>query len=110
MKAKDYLSFYSERFQTSEINNSFYKLPEEKTLESWRETVPAGFCFSVKASRYITHMKKLTDPKESIERFFDRIVTLEDTLGPILFQLPPRSKRRLKIATLGGAVQECNTP
>jgi uncharacterized protein YecE (DUF72 family) len=90
MKAKEYLSYYAERFQTSEINNSFYKLPEKKTLESWRETVPAGFCFSVKASRYITHMKKLKDPKESIERFFDRIVTLEDTLGPILFQLPPK--------------------
>lgn len=89
MKAKDFLSYYTEHFSTSEINNSFYKLPEEKTLKTWRDTVPKGFRFSVKASRYITHMKKLKDPEESVERFFDRIDTLEETLGPILFQLPP---------------------
>lgn len=92
MKPRDFLSYYAQRFKTSEINNSFYKLPEEKTLQTWRDTVPSDFRFSVKASRYITHMKKLREPEESTKRFFIRIQTLKDRLGPILFQLPPKWK------------------
>jgi uncharacterized protein YecE (DUF72 family) len=84
------LEYYAGHFDTAEINNSFYRLPEKKTLVRWRETVPEGFVFSVKASRYLTHMKKLKDPREPVERLFDRVNVLGEKLGPILFQLPPR--------------------
>ncbi len=90
LSAKEFLVFYSRKFQTVEINNSFYKLPEESTLEAWKETVPPGFIFAAKASRYITHMKKLKEPRQSLATFLDRIAVLGDKLGPILFQLPPR--------------------
>jgi len=84
------LGYYAERFRSVEINNSFYHLPEKATLRHWRDTVPADFVFTAKASRYITHMKKLKDPEDSIDRFFNRVTSLGDKLGPILFQLPPR--------------------
>jgi uncharacterized protein YecE (DUF72 family) len=87
---KKFLAHYAEHFQTVEINNSFYRLPAEKTLVEWREIVPQDFIFGVKASRFITHMKKLKDPKEPLETFLGRINALRDKLGPILFQLPPR--------------------
>ncbi len=87
---KGWLGYYAERFHTVEVNNSFYNLPSESTFRSWRDDSPAGFLFSVKASRYITHMKKLKDPERSLKRFMDRVGALEDALGPILFQLPPR--------------------
>lgn len=84
-----FLEYYTGRFWTVEVNNTFYQLPDEETLVAWRDTVPAGFIFSVKASRYITHMKKLKDPQEPVSNFLDRVDTLGDKLGPILFQLPP---------------------
>src|SRR5215211_6295706 len=84
------LEYYADRFGSAEINNSFYRLPEKKTLRRWREAVPEGFLFSVKASRYLTHMKKLKDPLEPLERLLDRVSVLETKLGPVLFQLPPR--------------------
>jgi uncharacterized protein YecE (DUF72 family) len=93
------LGFYAERFRSVEINNSFYQLPAEKTLEAWRETVPADFLFAVKASRYITHFKKLKDPEEPLATFLGRVEALRQKLGPVLFQLPPRwraSPDRLK--------------
>jgi uncharacterized protein YecE (DUF72 family) len=90
MKAEDFLRFYAERFHTVEINNSFYRLPEEKTFSGWNKSVPEGFIFSVKASRYITHMKKLKDPKEPVARFMKNANALGDKLGPVLFQLPPK--------------------
>ena len=86
---KRFLDYYAEHFQTVEINNSFYQLPSPETLIQWREVTPPGFLFSVKASRYITHMKKLKDPAEPVSNFLKRIELLEDKLGPILFQLPP---------------------
>lgn len=86
------LSYYLKYFHTAEINNSFYQLPLKKTFEQWRNTVPSKFIFSVKASRYITHMKKLKNPQEALTNFLKRIDTLENNLGPVLFQLPPRWK------------------
>ena len=86
---KEMLSFYAEHFDTVEINNTFYHLASFKTLKTWRETVPRKFTFAVKASRFITHMKKLKAPKTSTKKFFTRVERLEDKLGPILFQLPP---------------------
>ena len=73
-----------------EINNSFYRLPSERALTAWRDTVSPGFLFAVKASRFITHLKKLKDPERSLAAFLDRIALLGEKLGPILFQLPPR--------------------
>jgi uncharacterized protein YecE (DUF72 family) len=87
---KAFLEYYAGSFGTAEINNSFYRLPERETLFRWRRAVPEDFVFSVKASRYLTHMKKLKDPKEPLERLFYRVDALGDNLGPILFQLPPR--------------------
>jgi uncharacterized protein YecE (DUF72 family) len=84
-----FLAFYQQHFHTVEINNSFYHLPAEKTLQDWRDKVPEEFIFAVKGSRYITHMKKLKAPEQSIKLFFDRVTILENHLGPILFQLPP---------------------
>ncbi len=88
--AHDLLGHYARSFDTAEINNSFYRLPERKTLRSWLDAVPDGFVFSAKASRYITHQKKLKDPRQSTRKFLRRIAVLGDALGPILFQLPPR--------------------
>lgn len=85
-----FLKYYADFFNTVEINNSFYRVPQEKTLRSWRDTVPEGFVFSVKGSRYITHMKKLKDAGEAVTSFLKKVDLLGERLGPILFQLPPR--------------------
>ncbi len=90
LAADRFLEFYAARFVTVEINNTFYRLPEAATLRRWRETVPEGFVFAVKASRYITHLKKLKDVDEALEKFLDRVRVLGDRLGPVVFQLPPR--------------------
>jgi uncharacterized protein YecE (DUF72 family) len=90
MPAKEFLAHYLRDFRTVEINNSFYRLPAEEVLAGWREAVPAGFRFAVKASRFITHFKKLKESGESFGLFFERVRILGKRLGPILFQLPPR--------------------
>lgn len=92
LKADHRFAFYAEQFDTVEINNSFYKLPEAGTFTAWRKAAPERFVFAVKASRYITHMVKLKANKQSLRKFFSRVVKLEEKLGPILFQLPPRWK------------------
>jgi uncharacterized protein YecE (DUF72 family) len=89
LKESGFLSYYADRFRTVEINNSFYRLPARETLAEWRRRVQPGFVFSVKGSRYITHMKKLKDPRGPVHEFLEKISTLEESLGPILFQLPP---------------------
>jgi uncharacterized protein YecE (DUF72 family) len=110
MKADAYLSFYASKFRSVEINNTFYHLPEPKTLAQWRDITPPGFLFACKASRYITHMKKLKDPGQTVCRFFDVIATLGPKLGPILFQLPPHwhldsERLRLFLAALPGGLR-----
>ena len=84
------LSYYLRHFDTVEINNSFYRLPTAECFCQWREATPAGFCFSVKASRFLTHFKKLKDPEQAVDKFLPRVAELKQKLGPILFQLPPR--------------------
>lgn len=84
------LGYYCRQFRSVEINSSFYHLPAKHVLERWRDTTPDDFRFAAKASRYITHRKKLKDPEQSVARFFERMPILGDKLGPILFQLPPR--------------------
>jgi uncharacterized protein YecE (DUF72 family) len=84
-----WLEFYATRFPVVEVNNSFYMLPKEATFDRWRQATPEGFLFVVKASRYITHVRRLRDAKDSVDLFWSRAARLGEKLGPILFQLPP---------------------
>jgi uncharacterized protein YecE (DUF72 family) len=84
------LDFYIQHFDTVELNNSFYRLPPATAFDCWRETTPANFVFAVKASRFITHNKKLKDPENAIDNLLPRAAHLGPKLGPVLFQLPPR--------------------
>jgi uncharacterized protein YecE (DUF72 family) len=86
------LAFYTRTFHTVEINNTFYHLPAASTVEQWLTNTPKNFLFACKGSRFITHMKKLKDPEQSVKRFFDIVTVLNHKLGPILFQLPPSWK------------------
>lgn len=90
LPAERMLRFYCQRFHTVEINSSFYHLPERKTFRSWARQTPANFFFAVKASRYLTHMKKLKEPRAALQRFLSHARGLGAKLGPILCQLPPR--------------------
>jgi uncharacterized protein YecE (DUF72 family) len=90
LPASEMLQFYTRHFDTVELNNTFYRLPPETGLDTWRESVPKGFCFAAKGSRFLTHMKKLKDPEPGIANFFQRIDRLAARLGPIVFQLPPQ--------------------
>src|SRR4051812_7653168 len=67
-----WFAYYAEQFDTVEINNTFYRLPEASTFDNWRAQAPRGFLYAVKASRYLTHMKKLKDPDEPLDRLFSR--------------------------------------
>jgi uncharacterized protein YecE (DUF72 family) len=95
-KADQQFNLYKQTFSTVEINNSFYRLPSPEVFKSWRKDSPDDFLFVVKASRFITHNKKLLDPKESIKRFFANVKYLREKLGPILFQLPPVWKKNVE--------------
>ena len=86
---KRWFERYAEEFDTVEINASFYRLPLASTFESWREKAPPGFRYAVKCNRFITHMKKLVGCDEEIDRFIALVRRLGQTLGPILYQLPP---------------------
>ncbi len=96
---RDLLKLYCQSFDTVEINNTFYALPTRAAATRWRRTPNKGFKFAVKASRYLTHRKKLKDPRDGLNRFFFAIEPLGGCMGPILFQLPPRwqvDKERLQ--------------
>lgn len=84
-----WLEEYANHFDTLELNNAFYRLPSRDTFQRWRERLPAGFVMSVKASRYLTHIKRLRDPAEPVSRLMSAASGLADSLGPILLQLPP---------------------
>ncbi len=84
-----WLEHYASVFDTVEVNNSFYRLPEAATFRAWASRVPASFLFAVKASRYLTHMKKLKEPAEPLDRLWTRARRLGRKLGPVLYQLPP---------------------
>jgi len=91
----DQLRFYTKRFDTVEINNSFYRQPSENTFTKWKEQTPADFLFAVKANRYITHLKKLHEVAEYAANFIQLSARLGKKLGPFLFQLPPFWKLNL---------------
>ncbi|MFC4053637.1 DUF72 domain-containing protein [Actinomadura syzygii] len=84
-----WLHHYADTFTTVENNNAFYRLPTRGTFENWRDATPEGFVMAVKASRYLTHMKRLHDPAEPVARLMDAARGLGDRLGPVLLQLPP---------------------
>ena len=86
---------YAEEFDTVEINNSFYRLPKPETFTKWHDQAPSGFRYAVKASRFITHMKKLKDCEEAVTGFIDLARGLRRFLGPILYQLPPNLHKDL---------------
>jgi len=80
---------YAASFDSVEINNSFYRLPTPETFAKWRDQAPRRFLYAVKASRFLTHMKKLKDPEDPLSRFFESATQLGPHLGPVLYQLPP---------------------
>ena len=96
---KNWLEFYSQKFNTVEVNNTFYRFPRDSSLLSWKETAPADFNFTLKGSRYVTHMKKLKEVSDSVQDFHRAANLLEDKLSCIFWQLPPnlhRDDERLK--------------
>jgi uncharacterized protein YecE (DUF72 family) len=92
MPQREWLEYYAARFDTVEVNNTFYRLPEREVFESWRERAPQGFVFALKMSQYLTHMKRLRDPEEPVERFMEAARGLGAKLGPVLVQLRPGMK------------------
>jgi len=84
-----WLEFYASRLATVEVNTSFYRLPSLATVREWCQTVPSDFLFAIKASRFITHRKKLRDPRRSLAAFLKVVRAFGSHAGPILFQLPP---------------------
>ena len=93
--AKEMLGYYASHLPAVEINNTFYRLPQKSMLENWKEQVPEGFRFSVKASQKITHFKRLNGVLDETNYLLDTAAALGDCLGPILFQLPPNMKKDL---------------
>ena len=89
LPATRWFDYYAARFDTVEINNTFYRLPEQSTFQRWADRAPERFTYAIKASRFLTHMKKLKDPDEPLERLFERMQPLGEHLGPVLYQLPP---------------------
>lgn len=86
---RDWLQFFASQFATVEVNNAFYRLPERRVFEAWRQATPDGFTMAVKASRYLTHIRRLREPAEPVARLMNRAAGLGDRLGPVLLQLPP---------------------
>jgi len=92
LPSKDKLKYFSQHFKTVEINYSFYHLPRPSTYQNWYNQTPEDFLFAVKASRFITHIKRLNEVKEAWETFIENALNLKEKLGPILFQFPPSFK------------------
>lgn len=90
LKKKDRLAYCGKRFGAVEINGSFYSLPKRESFEQWAEAVPGDFRFSVKASRFLTHMKKLKDPEEPLEKLYGAAEGMGEKLAVVLYQLPPK--------------------
>jgi uncharacterized protein YecE (DUF72 family) len=93
--ARQWLRHYATRFDTVEVNNTFYRLPLTTSVERWVEDTPPDFLFAVKASRYLTHVKRLTDLGEGVRRYYERLEPLlrSPKLGPVLWQLPANFRR-----------------
>ena len=96
------LPYYAERFDTVELNNTFYRMPTAKTIAGWEAETPAGFVFALKASRRITHLARLRDVAEPVGHLLETVRALGPKLGPLLFQLPPNLRK--DIARLGACL------
>ena len=112
--ARLWLEHYATLFDTVEVNNTFYRLPNRDAVANWERTAPPGFLFTIKMSRYVTHIKRLTELGTGLERFYERIEPLlrSPKLGPILWQLPPTFKRdderlRAAVARFPKAQRHC---
>jgi uncharacterized protein YecE (DUF72 family) len=92
-----WLEYFSQRYPTVEVNNSFYVLPKPETFARWREQTPPGFVVTVKASRYITHIRRLRDADEAVDRLMANARSLGEKLGPVLFQLPPNMRADVEL-------------
>jgi uncharacterized protein YecE (DUF72 family) len=95
LPARRWLEYYATLFDTVEVNNTFYRLPSRSAVANWVEQTPPGFVFAIKASRFLTHMKRLTDMGGGVERFYERLepLVVSPKLGPVLWQLPERFHR-----------------
>ena len=92
-----WFEYYAEHFDTVEINNTFYHQPKQESIKRWQRLAPEHFIYSVKANRYITHIKRLKEASEPLERFFEGVRLLKKKLGPILYQLPPSLHKDLDL-------------
>jgi uncharacterized protein YecE (DUF72 family) len=90
-----WLEHYAQSFDTVEVNTTFYRLPKREAVANWVQTAPPGFLFTIKSSRYLTHMKRLTDMEQGVERLWERIAPVVESpkMGPVLWQLPGNFKR-----------------
>jgi uncharacterized protein YecE (DUF72 family) len=106
LPARRWLEYYAQHFDTVEVNNTFYRLPSRDAVANWAAQTPRGFVFAVKASRYLTHIKRLSTVAEGWQRFHERIEPLIDAgkLGPVLWQLP--GNFRCDLARLDQALDE----
>ena len=89
LPVKRWFEHYAGVLSTVELNNSFYRQPPKETWQHWREQAPPGFCYAVKANRFISHIKRFAEPEDPLERFFEGADELKSHLGPVLFQAPP---------------------
>jgi uncharacterized protein YecE (DUF72 family) len=102
---RQWLAHYAAHFDTAEANGTFYRLPEYDTFAAWAAQTPAGFTMAVKASRFLTHLKRLRDPEEPLRRLFEHAAGLGVKLGPVLYQLPPQMRvDRARLATFLAAL------
>jgi len=97
MPQSAWLAHYAAGFDTVELNNSFYRLPQASAFDAWRDRLPQGFVMAVKASRYLTHVKRLREPDDPVRLLIERASHLEDRLGPVLLQLPPNLGQELDL-------------
>lgn len=95
LPARLWFDHYATLFDTVEINNSFYRLPDESTFAAWRDRAPENFLYAIKASRFLTHLKRLRDPEEPVIRLFEHARALGNRFGPVLYQLPGSFHRDL---------------
>jgi uncharacterized protein YecE (DUF72 family) len=98
LKSAEWLTYCTNDFNVTEINASFYRLPKQETVIKWTEMVPKHFKFCPKMSRYLSHMKKLRDPEEPLQRFFEIFDPIRKHLGPVLIQLPPQASFNYDVA------------
>lgn len=105
MKQSEWLNYFSSKFDSVEVNATFYRLPKPDYVAHWAAQTTQDFLFAVKGSRYLTHMKRMRETGEAVDRFFDLVSLLGDKLGPVLWQLPPTMECDLdRLAAFAGAL------